>query len=102
MTGLRIIYYGEYEKCLGAAKLPSSLLLDAITVEDYGFMGIDLLLTCQWPSGVERYLHAQPSASIKNLLETSSESISRLAYLTRPRYHFSSGSGIYFERSPYR
>ncbi|CAH8566185.1 unnamed protein product [Heterobilharzia americana] len=35
-------------------------------------------------------------------IDSASTLISRLAYLTRPRYHFSCGNGTYYERSPYR
>ncbi|KAK4470886.1 hypothetical protein MN116_006398 [Schistosoma mekongi] len=102
VSGLRIVYMAELEVDSDNSNLPSSLLNDALAAEDYGFIGVDLLLTCQWPKHVNKLSAHEFPVSCQHCIDSSSILISRLAYLTRPRYHFSCGNGVYYERSPYR
>ncbi|KAI6190142.1 Coiled-coil domain-containing protein 75 [Aphelenchoides bicaudatus] len=60
------------------------------------FVGVDILLTTEWPKDVEKHSITQPSTVVSN-----SVSISRLAAGLKPRYHFSGGQS-HFERTPYR
>ncbi|CAH8853099.1 unnamed protein product [Trichobilharzia szidati] len=102
MTGLRVVYMAEREVNSDSSSLPPSLLSEALAAEDYGFLGVDLLLTCQWPKHIDNCIVGQFPDTCQPCLDAASMSISRLAFLTRPRYHFSCGNGVYYERSPYR
>ncbi|CAL8106749.1 unnamed protein product [Calicophoron daubneyi] len=101
--GLRVVYISTPEDHSDAnSSLPASLLSEALAAEDIGFIGVDLLLTYQWPSGVDRHLFVPLPEECVPCSKTGSLSISNLAFLLRPRYHFSSGGGYYYERAPYR
>ncbi|CAH8587982.1 unnamed protein product [Schistosoma bovis] len=102
MSGLRVVYMAEWEPNSDNCNLPSSLLNEALAAEDSGFLGVDLLLTCQWPKHVNKLTLYELPDGCQQCIDSSSILISRLAYLTRPRYHFSCGNGVYYERSPYR
>lgn len=102
MSGLRVVYMAEWEPNSDNCNLPSSLLSEALAAEDSGFLGVDLLLTCQWPKHVNKLTLYELPDGCQQCIDSSSILISRLAYLTRPRYHFSCGNGVYYERSPYR
>ncbi|KAA3672214.1 uncharacterized protein DEA37_0001152 [Paragonimus westermani] len=84
------------------AHASSSLLSNAIAAEDVGFIGVDLLLTPKWPFGISGHLALPLPDECVSCSVSGLKAISRLAYFLRPRYHFSSGSGSYFERPPYR
>lgn len=60
------------------------------------FLGIDILLTSEWPTDAEKHSINQPSSIV-----SGSRSISRLAAGLKPRYHFAGRQG-HFERTPYR
>ena len=64
------------------------------------YTGVDILLTSDWPKGITNNLH-QPPVSVDDL-KLGSALVSRLALLSRPRYHFSGLHGEYYERPPYR
>ncbi|RWS03074.1 CWF19-like protein 1 [Dinothrombium tinctorium] len=61
---------------------------------------IDVLITSQWPTDIERYLQVCPPG-VRAISENGSQLISKLAYFIKPRYHFTSSS-LFFERQPYR
>jgi len=63
--------------------------------DNASFVGVDILLTCQTPKHYSRFTPEQD----KEL--NSLEIISRLAYLTKPRYHLCTGHDLYYERLPY-
>lgn len=75
----------------------SSLLLPIAT--DNKFQGVDILITSQWPQGVDRYGIPVESIDGSNI---GSRLISHLAINLRPRYHFCGMEDVYYERQPYR
>ncbi|VEL29607.1 unnamed protein product [Protopolystoma xenopodis] len=96
MSGLRVIY---------AATQP---IVEESTPKAYDFAsplevcslaGIDLLLTTQWPLNVSNKVPNFPANIKPNF---ASSSMSRLASLMRPRYHFAASEGVFYERPPYR
>ncbi|ELU06627.1 hypothetical protein CAPTEDRAFT_168674 [Capitella teleta] len=64
-----------------------------------GFRGVDILLTSQWPKGVEKYASVPVRISSD---ECGSGIIAQLALSLKPRYHFCAQQGAYYERQPYR
>lgn len=56
------------------------------------YRGVDILITSQWPAGVDDSAPAQ----------VGSKMLSWLAQEIRPRYHFCGMADVYFERVPYR
>jgi hypothetical protein len=56
----------------------------------------DILVTTDWPAGVERYSSSAPQVG------EGSKPIAELARALRPRYHFVPGGDVYYEREPYR
>lgn len=62
-----------------------------------GYIGVDVLLTNQWPAQILKYAPNQ----LATPPDTSSELISKLAAGLKPRYHFC-GMGSHYERAPYR
>ncbi|XP_036363456.1 CWF19-like protein 1 isoform X2 [Octopus sinensis] len=63
------------------------------------FKGVDILITSQWPKGVEKYAGDVEGV---NSDQCGSQLISKLALKLRPRYHFVGLQGIFHERLPYR
>lgn len=57
------------------------------------YRGIDILVTSQWPEGVD---------SSGTHTQSGSKLISWLAKEIRPRYHFCGLADVYYERVPYR
>ena len=64
------------------------------------YAGVDILLTSDWPKGITNNLPKNPDAV--DDLKVGSALVSRLALLSRPRYHFSGLHGEHYERPPYR
>lgn len=63
------------------------------------YRGIDILLTSQWPFGIEN----DDKKTDKNDSKiAASKLLSWLAREIKPRYHFAALNGNYFERLPYR
>ena len=63
------------------------------------YLGVDILLTRDWPKGVSNNLPSRPTVDD---MTVGSPLVSRLALLSRPRYHFCAGQGEHYERPPYR
>lgn len=76
----------------------SSALTDPVK-NDTKFKGVDILITSQWPKGVEKYAQEVEGFSSQDV---GSEIISQLAIKLRPRYHFCGMEDIHYERQPYR
>ena len=57
----------------------------------------DVLISTDWPAGVEKHAAAAPVAHGKG-----SEPLADLARALRPRYHFCAGGDVFYEREPYR
>ncbi|KAF5395284.1 hypothetical protein PHET_12457 [Paragonimus heterotremus] len=103
ISGLRVVYISTSSECSEeGVHASSSLLSNAIAAEDIGFIGVDLLLTPKWPFGINGHLTFPLPDECVACSVSGLKAISRLAYFLRPRYHFSSGNGSYFERPPYR
>ncbi|ORZ14777.1 CwfJ C-terminus 1-domain-containing protein-like protein [Absidia repens] len=60
--------------------------------------GVDVLLTTEWPKGIENASTTPPSAP----LTTASSTIAQLALALKPRYHFATSENVFFEREPYK
>uniref|UniRef100_U5EW12 CWF19-like protein 1 n=1 Tax=Corethrella appendiculata TaxID=1370023 RepID=U5EW12_9DIPT len=56
------------------------------------YRGVDILLTSQWPFGIQESTEEKQSSKL----------ISWLANEIKPRYHFCALNGIYYEPPPYR
>ncbi|XP_064635450.1 CWF19-like protein 1 [Lineus longissimus] len=63
------------------------------------FKGVDVLLTAQWPKGVEKY--AQEPEGVDSM-ECGSAALAQLVLALKPRYQFTTGEGTFYERKPYR
>lgn len=63
------------------------------------YRGIDILLTSQWPAGIENDDKKTDESEKK---AAASKLLSWLAREIKPRYHFAALNGKYFERLPYR
>lgn len=68
-------------------------------MSDSKYKGVDILLTSQWPRGVDKYV---TSVEGVNTLEVGSSVIAQVALDLRPHYHFSGLEGVFYERQPYR
>ena len=71
-----------------------------------GFMGVDVLLSCEWPRGVDVGV---PDAEVEKLAEcgvrvnaAGTDRIAECAKMTRPRYHFAGTRNAFWARAPYR
>lgn len=58
----------------------------------------DVLLSTEWPAGIECGASTVPAARPRG----GSGPIAELAHLLRPRYHFVPGGDVFWEREPYR
>jgi len=65
------------------------------------YVGVDILLTSDWPKGISNNCGQSRCESVDDLT-AGSAIVSRLALLARPRYHFSGIQGEHYERPPYR
>lgn len=103
VSGLRVVYFSTPECSFSDDPgILSALFSKAIEAENVGFIGVDLLLTSQWPLGAEKHVQISLPEECEVLAKNGSTTLARLAYFLRPRYHFCSGNGSYFERPPYR
>jgi len=66
--------------------------------DDSRYTGVDILLTSDWPKGISN--KSTPSSIYDQ--EVGSSIVSRIALLSRPRYHFAGLHGEHYERVPYR
>jgi hypothetical protein len=62
------------------------------STEAAGFGGVDVLLTAGWGLGAGGAGEAAGGCP----------AVGEAAVLTKPRYHFAAGAGVFFERAPYR
>ncbi|KFD58982.1 hypothetical protein M514_00145 [Trichuris suis] len=103
-SGLTVAYLSgfesEYEDEFHFSEDTVDRLIASITSRP-NFSGIDILLTSQWPQGVEHLSPVAPDVYEEEDLR-SSMLITKLAAALRPRYHFSANTGCHFERPPYR
>ncbi len=64
--------------------------------DDSGYVGVDVLLTSQWPLGIgDQQCRVTADDGASPLLAKAAASL-------RPRYHFCGMQGKHFERRPYR
>ncbi|KAI8088900.1 CwfJ C-terminus 1-domain-containing protein-like protein [Halteromyces radiatus] len=59
--------------------------------------GVDILLTTEWPKGIEDGTTKAPPCS----LSTAASSIALLDLALKPRYHFADSENTFYEREPY-
>ncbi|KAI9291224.1 hypothetical protein K502DRAFT_297260, partial [Neoconidiobolus thromboides FSU 785] len=60
---------------------------------------IDVLLTNEWPLGLEKYSEKGPE--LMNTRVNYSTTVTKLVQYYQPKYHFISNGDTYFEREPY-
>jgi len=104
--GLKIAYMSgvNCEDALAAKDYNYSLqnlqsLENSLGWGDARYQGVDILLTSDWSKGISNRTHPHPQVRDA---EVGSALVSRLALLSRPRYHFCGLHGENYERSPYR
>ncbi|GAB1609733.1 CWF19-like protein 1 [Argonauta hians] len=100
-TGLQIAYLSgipSSNEIYGFTKNDVNDLLESVT-SSKGFKGVDVLITSQWPKGVEKYARDVEGVTSD---KCGSPLISNLALKLRPRYHFVGLQGVFYERLPYR
>ncbi|KAL5112138.1 CWF19-like protein 1 [Taenia crassiceps] len=96
ISGLRIVYVSvsprvEADSDTWVTEFPS---LEA----DPSFSGVDLLLTCQWPTCI---VPSNDTLSSK-VADQASLCVAHIARSVTPRYHFVATNGVFYERKPYR
>lgn len=94
--GLRVAYLAP---AIGIPVSQDDVCALESTVTSTGAAGVDILITSCWPRGVTR-LAANPDGVFSE--ETGSPLVSRLLFSLRPRYVFTGGLQIHYERLPYR
>ena len=73
--------------------------IESIIGSKDGFVGADILLTADWPKGVENHTHPPDELDMSGV---GSEAVGRLAVSVKPRYHFAGSRHCFYERTPYR
>ena len=73
--------------------------IETIVRSKSNFSGVDLLLTSDWPKGVENHTSVPEGLNMRHV---GSEAVARLAMAVRPRYHFAGTMQCFYERIPYR
>jgi RNA recognition motif-containing protein len=70
-----------------------------------GYRGCDICITSEWPKEMHHFLEPAELTEFKSTnigIGAGSKAAASFAMLTRPRYHFVSGMGVFYQRSPYR
>ena len=70
-----------------------------------GYRGCDICITSEWPKEMHHFLDETELNEFKatNIgIGAGNKIASNFAMLVRPRYHFVSGMGVFYQRSPYR
>lgn len=103
-SGLQIAYLSGTEASGAADESCTFTAADAKSLispvsGDPGYKGVDILITSQWPMGVEKYATAIDRNNPKS---TDSLCIAEVARVLKPRYHFAGMEKIFYERQPYR
>ncbi|XP_055345564.1 CWF19-like protein 1 isoform X2 [Paramacrobiotus metropolitanus] len=103
--GLKVAYLSGKEAADPSSSDASAISFNQQSVEEVATLaggntcpGVDLLLTSQWPAGVEK-LAGQTSVDSAQI---GSGLIAQLAQAIKPRYHFAGLTGVFYERLPYR
>ncbi|KAL8597581.1 hypothetical protein ACOMHN_001512 [Nucella lapillus] len=100
-SGLQIAYFsgleGQGERSLSTfgAKNAADFLQPIGNSPQY--KGVDILLTSQWPRGVDKYAS---DAGVERRMDSTL--IGEVARVVKPRYHFAACEGVNYERQPYR
>ncbi|KRX06395.1 HIT-like domain [Pseudocohnilembus persalinus] len=81
-------------------KIDIELIEQEIKRKGDTFKGVDLLLSSEWPYGIEQYLDKDTQKIVGGITDKSLK-IAQISDMVCPRYHFASKSGIFFQRSPY-
>ena len=73
-------------------------------VSSPGYRGCDALISKEWPKDMHHFMDSSELVEYRSTnigIGTGSKSVASFACLVQPRYHFVSGVGSYFQRSPY-
>ncbi|CAM1328174.1 CWF19L1 (predicted) [Pycnogonum litorale] len=104
-SGLKIAYFsgresdGTYsDETITFSTSEAQSVIESIA-NSSNFQGVDILLSSQWPNGVEKYASPLEENDSDNF---GSSVVSYVAKMLKPRYHFVSYNDILYERQPYR
>jgi len=94
-------YFGNYFSSKDLDRIKSDY--DLIVKNDPSHReGVDILLTSQWPLGIDaEFLNALPLSELKQLFNNSSSSLSAIVDLIKPRYIYSSQVDVHLKRVPF-
>ena len=73
-------------------------------VSSPGYRGCDALISKEWPKDMHHFMDSSELVEYRatNIgIGAGSKAVASFACLVQPRYHFVSGVGSYFQRSPY-
>lgn len=73
-------------------------------VSSPGYRGCDVLISKEWPKDMHHFMDSSELVEYRSTnigIGVGSKAVSSFACLVQPRYHFVSGVGSYFQRSPY-
>lgn len=73
-------------------------------VSGVGYRGCDICITAEWPKDMHHFLEEADMNEFKSTnigIGVGSREASAFAMLVRPRYHFVTGMGSFYQRSPY-
>ncbi|KAJ6262564.1 hypothetical protein Dda_3375 [Drechslerella dactyloides] len=68
----------------------------------HGANSADLLITGEWPEGVATGSKVSIADESREMQKGGNRAVQKLSQTLRPRYHFVSGGGGFYEREPYR
>eukprot|EP00928_Gymnodinium_smaydae_P060459 TRINITY_DN4412_c0_g4_i1.p1 TRINITY_DN4412_c0_g4~~TRINITY_DN4412_c0_g4_i1.p1 ORF type:complete len:555 (+),score=137.56 TRINITY_DN4412_c0_g4_i1:127-1791(+) len=118
VCGLRVAYLsGRYDKRIydredvdfvgGAytARAVSELRRLALEEDGVKSRGVDVLLTCDWPAGVEQKVEASqlpPADAADAWRNTSVPALGELVHALEPRYHLFGAADLFYQRPPFK
>ncbi|XP_035824397.1 CWF19-like protein 1 [Aplysia californica] len=97
LSGLEATAGSKGDECTFTTADAKSLI--SPVANDSSFKGVDILITSQWPKGVEKY---GSSSERQTEQHPGSACIAEVARVLRPRYHFAGLEKVFYERQPYR
>lgn len=105
LHNLTVCYQGSMSSCNNGG---DSMMVDLENVRSVvsgvGYRGCDICITAEWPKDMHHFLEESDMTEFKNTnigIGVGSREASAFAMLVRPRYHFVTGMGSFYQRSPY-
>ncbi|KAF9926854.1 GPI inositol deacylase [Linnemannia zychae] len=72
------------------------------SIMDTSKRGVDILLSYEWPAGIDKLAGPTSPPPVDLPLSTFSHPVANIASALQPRYHFAASSGKFWERTPYK